>query len=336
MDSRERVKRTLEFNNPDKIPVDLWVLPATYIQHGKAFEDILEAHERDIVALAGPLDLATNPKTYKVGTYTDDWGCTWTNLQEGIIGEVKKPAFETYENIDKYRSPVEKFKREWIDFRPELDKKIENARIKGKFILGGWVSIFEKLQFLRGTENLYCDMAEQSDELFQLIDIVMEFYREYLKAWLETDIDGITFGDDWGSQRSLLISPNMWKNIYKPLYKELFDMIKEKGKYVFFHSDGYIMDLYSEFIELGADAINSQIWCMGVEKVGEKFAGKITFWGEISRQDILPNGTPEDIKIAADKMKKYLFVNGGGVIGQSETGKDVSLDNIRAILTCWN
>jgi uroporphyrinogen decarboxylase len=192
------------------------------------------------------------------------------------------------------------------------------------------------MQFLRGTENLYCDLAKQSDEFFKLAEMVMDFYREYLKAWLETDVDGITFGDDWGSQRALLISPNMWKKIFKPMYQELFEMIKAKGKYIFFHSDGYIMDLYPELIELGVNAINSQLWCMGVEKVAEKFAGKITFWGEISRQNILPKGTPEEVRAAAAIMKKYLFVNGGGLIGQSETGRDVPLENIKAVLTCWN
>ena len=336
MDSRERVIRTLEFNHPDRLPVDLWTLPATFLQYGKALEDLLASHERDIVALSGPLDIPSNPKSYEPGTYTDDWGCTWTNLQAGMIGEVKKPVFETSEQFDTYRPPVEKFKSQWREYRPELDQKIAGFRGKGKFILGGWISVFERMQFLRGTENLYCDLAEQNDELLKLTGIVMDFYREYLKAWLEADIDGVTFGDDWGSQRALLISPQLWRKIFKPLYQELFTMITAKGKYIFFHSDGYIMDLYPEFIELGVKAINSQLWCMGVEKVAEKFAGKITFWGEISRQQTLPEGTPEDVKAAAEKMKKYLFVNGGGLIGQSETGRDVPLENIKTVLTCWN
>ena len=68
---------------------------------------------------------------------------------------------------------------------------------------------------------------------------------------------------------------------------------------------------------------------MGVEKVAERFAGKITFWGEISRQQTLPFGTPEDIYAAADTMKRHLF-------GQSEVGGDVSLENVEAVLTAWN
>jgi uroporphyrinogen decarboxylase len=75
---------------------------------------------------------------------------------------------------------------------------------------------------------------------------------------------------------------------------------------------------------------------MGVEKVAEKFAGKITFWGEISRQNILPQGTPDDVYNAAQLMKKHLFVNGGGLIGESEINRDVPLENIEAALRSWN
>ena len=96
------------------------------------------------------------------------------------------------------------------------------------------------------------------------------------------------------------------------------------------------MELYPEFIGLGVKAINSQIWCMGVENVAKNYGGKLTFWGEISRQDILPKGCPEDIKIAAGKMKDLLFVNGGGLIGQSEINRDVPFENIETVLTCWN
>ncbi|AEE96534.1 uroporphyrinogen decarboxylase family protein [Mahella australiensis] len=338
MDSKERVIRTLKFKNPDKIPVDLWTLPATYLKYGKAFEDMLSRHERDIVSFDGPFDLSHDQKTYQPGRFTDGWGSEWMVLQAGMVGEVKKAVFAGTgaEALRAYAPPVEAFKVQWAEYMPRLDAKIKEARGKGKFIIGGWISLFERMQFLRGPENLYRDLGLQDEEIYIIKDIVMEFFREYLKAWLNADVDAIAFGDDWGSQRALLISPNIWRSFFKPLYKELFDMIKDKGKYIFFHSDGYIMDLCPEFIEMGVSAVNSQLWCMGVENVAERFAGKITFWGEISRQDILPHGTPEDIRKTAEKMKKYLFVNGGGLIGQSEVGKDVPLENIEAVLTCWN
>lgn len=335
MDSRERVIRTLKFQGPDRLPLDLWILPAARIQHGEAFEKLLEKHERDIATLDGPIDLSFDPVIYKVGSFFDPWGNGWNVLQEGIIGEVKKPALYDAEKIGSYVPPISKFKSLWKDYRPVLDEKIKGARGKGKFVIGGWVNLFERMQFLRGPEELYCDLALQNDEAFKIRDIVVSFYREYLNHWLETDIDAVVFGDDWGSQRALLVSPKLWRSFFKPVIKELIDMVISKGKYVFVHSDGYIMDLYPEFIELGVSAINSQLWCMGVEDVAEKYAGKITFWGEISRQSILPKGTPDEVRTAAYKMKKYLYINGGGLIGQSEVNRDVPFENIETLLTCW-
>ena len=75
---------------------------------------------------------------------------------------------------------------------------------------------------------------------------------------------------------------------------------------------------------------------MNVEEIARRFSGRITFWGELSRQKTLPFGGKDDIRKAAEKMKKSFFVNGGGLIGQCEIGIDVSLENIEEALTCWN
>ena len=69
---------------------------------------------------------------------------------------------------------------------------------------------------------------------------------------------------------------------------------------MFFHSDGYVMKLYPEWIEMGVDAVNTQLWCMDAERIARDYAGKITFWGEISRQNTLPYGAPEDVRVYVD------------------------------------
>ena len=328
MTSKERVIKTINFQNPDRIPVDLWVLPAAQYQYGDELQKLIDARDIDF-ARAPYNDPCMDANYYEIGIHKDVWGSVWRKAQRGLVGEVKEYPLADYAALTDYKSPIGLLKGGFED----TDQFIKaNSH---KFILGGWVSIFERMQFIRGTENLYMDIAEESDELFILRDIVFNFYKEYLKQWLEHDVDAICFGDDWGSQRALLISPNSWRRIFKPVYEELFSMIKAKGKYIFFHSDGFIMDLYQEFIDMGVGAINSQLWCMGVENVAGKYAGKICFWGELSRQNTLPYGTPEEIIINAELMKKYLCVKGGGLIGQSEVGKDVPLENVKTVLNCW-
>lgn len=338
MTGRERVLRALNFEPTDRVPMDIWVLPAARLAHGEAFAQLQKRYEDriDIMSFVGPFDHGFTPEYYTVGTFTDPWGSVWRNLQPGVVGEVKQPVFADYEAMRGYVSPKAEFLRQWEQHKPALEQQLREARKTGKFLIGGWVSVFERLQFLRGTEDLYCDIALEEPELFALIDLVMDFLRAYVDAWAQMDVDAIPFGDDWGTQISLLISPVTWVKLFQPLYQELFDRIHAAGKKVFFHSDGYIFDLYPHFIEMGVDAINSQLWCMGVEKVAEQFAGKITFWGEISRQNTLPNGTPEDVKASARKMMQLLRVNGGGLIGQSEMNRDVPLANVQAFYEAWD
>lgn len=338
MTGRERVLRALNFEPTDRVPMDIWVLPAARLAHGEAFAQLQKRYEDriDIMSFVGPFDHGFTPEYYTVGTFTDPWGSVWRNLQPGVVGEVKQPVFADYEAMRGYVSPKAEFLRQWEQHKPALEQQLREARKTGKFLIGGWVSVFERLQFLRGTEDLYCDIALEEPELFALIDLVMDFLRVYVDAWAQMDVDAIPFGDDWGTQISLLISPVTWVKLFQPLYQELFDRIHAAGKKVFFHSDGYIFDLYPHFIEMGVDAINSQLWCMGVEKVAEQFAGKITFWGEISRQNTLPNGTPEDVKASARKMMQLLRVNGGGLIGQSEMNRDVPLANVQAFYEAWD
>ncbi|MGE4284363.1 MAG: uroporphyrinogen decarboxylase family protein [Clostridia bacterium] len=339
MNSRERVIATLEHKNPDQIPVDIWFHKATTLQYGEQLQALLDGYQMDLVRVVGPMDRHFYSRTFEEGEYVDEWGSEWQVLQGGMIGEVKKPALESISQAREYQVPIELLKSEWNRYNEQVDNKIKEVRSKNQFSIGGYVEVFQRMQFIRGTENMYYDLGDLEEELYLLRDKITDYFVEYVQYWLEKDVDAIGFYDDWGSQRSLLISPAMWKNIFKPVYKKLIEMIKAKGKYVFFHSDGYILDLYPEFIELGVDAINSQVWCIGIDKVAEvakKYAGKITFWGEIDRQNILAFGTVEEVYEASKIMKDKLCLSGGGLIGQSVAGKDVSLEKIKALLNCWN
>jgi uroporphyrinogen decarboxylase len=331
MTSKERVIRTLKFEKPDKIPVNLWCLPAARLKYGEALEKIVAESDLDIV-WAPFVDPTEDPRHYCVGSYTDVWGSVWNSRQAGIIGEVKTAPLEDFLKVWDYKSPKDILLSGKNNIA-EANKFI--AQQKDKFILGGWIIIFERLQFLRGTENLLMDILIESDEFIKLCEIVEDYYTTYLDLWLETDVDAIVFADDWGAQQSLLIDPESWRKLFKPIYKRLFDKAKSAEKFVFMHSDGYILDLYDDFIELGVDAINSQVWCMGLEKVAAKCNGRITNWGEISRQNILPFGTTEDVQNAIDQMKKYLWVN-GGLIGQFEAAHDQPLENIKTGINGWN
>jgi hypothetical protein len=91
-----------------------------------------------------------------------------------------------------------------------------------------------------------------------------------------------------GSQQGLLLHPDIFRKIFKPMYREYVEIARSHGKHVFMHSDGYILDIIPDLIEVGIDALNAQVFCMGLKELGDRFRGRITFWGEIDRQRLEP------------------------------------------------
>ena len=327
MTSKERVIRTLKHDHPDRVPIDLWSLPATQAGYESELPRLLERYPLDIAG-AARTDPMADGRIYTKGTYVDPWGVTFLNLQDGIFPEAKGHPLADWSALEDYRIDMSVLDQGW----EVTEESIRDNR--DKFIVCGGINPWERMQFLRGTEALYMDLMEQPAEVFALRDMVFGYYRELIRRWVSFDVDAVFIADDWGSQRALLIPPRIWRSFFRPAYQAIIDIAKGAGKYVFFHSDGNILEIYDDFIAMGVDAVNSQVWCMGLDEVA-RWAGKITFWGEISRQDTLPHGTPEDIRAAALQMKERLWQD-GGLIGQSEAGPDVPLANIEALLTAWN
>jgi len=236
---------------------------------------------------------------------------------------VKNPQLKDWAQARNLRFPRE---------RLEVDLAAVSAFCRGtdRFVLAGTCPRpFERLQFLRGSENLYLDLNQPSRELLEFLERLHAFYMEELEIWAGTEVDALTFMDDWGSQRSLLVAPQLWRDLFKPLYADYISLAHDHGKHAFMHSDGHITEIIPDLIEIGLDAVNSQVFCMGVEELGERFAGEITFWGELDRQQILPRGTPAEVRDAALKMRDALYRD-GGLIAQCEFGPGARPENIRA------
>ncbi len=332
MTSRERVMRALKFQNPDRAPFDLWHLAGVGMLRRDELEAVLKRFPSDFGGPRMRYGQARRSKgsPAEVGEYTDEWGCVWSVAEIGVCGEVKRPPLEDWSALATFTPPWE-----MID-EADFSQVDASCAASDKFMRAGTqIRPFERLQFLRGTENLLMDLAWQPKELFDLIEMIHDYFLKDLEKWVKTDIDGLSFMDDWGAQSSLLISPDLWRQIFKPLYKQYCDMMKAHGKAVFFHSDGYIMDIYPDLIELGVDAVNSQLFCMDIEELARLYKGKITFWGEVCRQRILPFGTVDEVREAVRRVRRALDDGRGGVIAQCEWGNRDPRENIEAVYETW-
>lgn len=333
MTSRERVIKTLTFQDPGRAPRELWTLPGIGKFRRKELEDMLARFPSDFTHAAGrygPSDRARGDCT-DVGDYVDEWGVIWSNAEAGVVGEIKKPILADESAIARYKLP-------W-----ELLDKADLAGVEpwcaqtSQFVKASTtVRPFERLQFLRGTEQVMVDLAYGTSSVMGLLGQLHEFFVRDMEMWAKTPVDGVSFMDDWGSQTSLLIAPAMWREIFKPLYAEYCRILHKAGKFVFFHSDGHIEAIYPDLIEIGIDAVNSQLFCMNIEDLGARYRGKITFWGEIDRQRLLPFGTPDEVKEAVRRVRRALDKGQGGVIAECEWGIKDPAANIAAVFEAWN
>jgi len=328
--SRELVRQSLEFFAPPRIPRQLWLLPWAEDHYPEELARIRKKFPDDILNAPASYrqPLPTSGEEYSPGIYVDEWGCVFENRQKGAMGEVKEPLLRDWRDWEAVRIPRE---------RLSLDEDSVNdfCRAHEEFVLSRVLGRpFEQLQFIRRPDNLYLDLAAPFPEFFRLLRRMHDFYCEETELWAGTEVDGLVFMDDWGSQHSLLISPDLWRKVFKPLYRDYIDIAHRHGKYAFMHSDGQIEAILPDLIELGLDALNSQLFCMDIEELGRRFRGRLTFWGEIDRQYLLSRGTREEIREAVRRVRDAFFSH-GGVIAQCEFGPGARPENIVAVFEAW-
>ncbi len=330
--SRELMYQALNFENPYRAPRDHWTLPIASNTYPNELKEISEAFPGDIQGISGHLaqqSPITSGHPYLKGEYVDDWGAKFITIQDGIHGEVKEPLIKEWSSeVPKVHIP-----REWLTI--DMEAVNRDCAATNKFTMAGVCPRpFEQLQFLRGSADLLADLMDPEPEMLAFMQDMHNFYCETLTLWAKTDTDSLQFMDDWGAQSALLISPALWRHYFKPMYRDFAQIAHSAGKKIFMHSDGHILSIYPDLIEIGIDALNSQLFCMGIENL-KLFAGKITFWGEIDRQHLLPNGTVNDMDQAVTKVYENLWHN-GGCIAQCEFGSGGKPENVRQVYESWD
>ncbi len=309
----------------------MWLLPWAEMKFPLETANIRERYPDDIIQVPGLYQkpLPTIGGKYTKGIYQDEWGCSSINMEDGLMGIVNEAVVKDWSDLSVLRPPEETLM---------LDRDAINrfCRSTDKFTYAGSiVRPFERFQFIRTMEQSFIDVLLEEDGYLELLDIMHTHFCKEVEAWAQTDIDAIFLMDDWGTQQGLMVSPDVFRKRFKPMYQDYAAIARIYEKKIFMHSDGYITEIIEDLIEVGIDALNSQVFCMDMEELSRRYRGRITFWGEIDRQDILPNGNNQQIREAVEKVYHYLY-DGGGVIAQCEFGPGAKPENIAKVFETWN
>lgn len=327
MNSKERVIRAIEFDGPDRIPHKHSFRFATMDKYGADFERLLGEY---------PSDFRENMPTRDTlegagrGSQTDEWGITWVKIQEGYMGQPKGHPLGSWDDLDTYEFPDPDPGSSL--YLKQHGGRAESIASEEKYVCMFGGNLFERLQWLRGMRNVFIDLARNRSRISRLADLVMNYNIEISKIWCERGADAVVFSDDWGSQTGLMINPSLWRNFFKPRYRRMFRSVKGMGAKVHFHSDGYIMDIVKDLIDMELDVLNPQLNVHDLTELSGTCGGRICIRGGLDRQHTLPRGSPDMVREQVLEAIETFGSYDGGWIACGELGPDVPLANCREMM----
>jgi len=328
MTPKERVKKAISFSFPDRPPISHAVLPAAQIAYGEELEEILQSVDEDFGWSELPdLQPKDFPPQYKTGRNVDAFGTVWYGGKLGICGIPKEVPLEDLELYKHYQ---------WPDFSvgPPSHRLYSwhvDRSNKKYYARGGWIVYFEQAQQLHGFNQLMMDLALGVKQNEAFLQDLLEFNLRYIDKWLEVGYDGLHFADDWGTQRSLMVSPDLWRKYFKPAYKKMFEKVINAGVDVHFHSDGQISEIIPDLIDIGVKVLNCQVNVIGLDLIKKNYAGKVCFRTDLDRQHVMMFGKPDEVRKHIREVFTHVGSAAGGVIACGEIDDGTPIKNIRAM-----
>ncbi len=227
---------------------------------------------------------------------------------------------------------------DWWDFSclPDAIRKIDPDGVHSLRFRTG--TVFECAWQLRGMEQFLTDMALSPEIplyiLDRITDVLVENTRQALML-ANNEIDTVYFYDDVGAQNGLLISKNMWRRFIKPFHQRIIEVAHEAGKKVMYHTDGAILSLIPELIDMGVDIldpIQPTAKDMMPDRLKTEFGDRLSFHGGVDIVGTLPLGTPEDVRNEVIQRVQVLGAGGGYILSSSHhIQSDTPLENVLAM-----
>jgi uroporphyrinogen decarboxylase len=372
MTSRQRVLAALHHQEPDRVPIIIGVSNATGIKMRacRRLKEFLGIQAVDEYIYEWPelgtarVDEATlerlhgdargvldrfpswvyerNQARSAHSPFRDDWG----GGQTEVGPEVWYPGIHplagatTIEEIDRYPWPDMDDPTRVAHVRAQARK----LRAENQYAIIGtpWLLFpFERAQALQGLDTFLLNMRLHPGFakalLAKISDLCKQLMGNFLKE-IGDDIDIIKIGDDLGTQDNLLISPAMYREILKPVHADFIAFIKAHTRAeIFFHTDGDVFDLIPDFIEIGVDILNPIQTSAGkmanLAELKKLYGDRLTFCGGIDTQQVLPHGTPQQVRDEVRRVMEILAPGGGYMLAAVHTIMDeVPPENILAMV----
>jgi uroporphyrinogen decarboxylase len=350
MRHRERVLAALNHTEPDRCPMQISFTPefATRLEAdlhmrgqgvhnphggGNTYELERALDEDMLLTSVGWVNGYYQAGYQDVDQYQDEWGVTWRTIEYQTrfgSGKYTEPFGHPLADdtaLESYLPPDPQ--------RPEL--YLEAERVIHDYKEEYWIvgvtptTIFESAWGLRGYERLMMDMATDPAVANRVLELPYQYHLVVTQQLVRMGVDMIWLGDDMGGQKSMLMSPKMWRTYFKPRMAELIASLRAINPQVkvAYHTDGVVYPIIPELIEIGIDVLNPiQPLAMDPVKLKRDYGDRLCFWGSIDLQRTMPFGTPEDVKEEVWERLATIGREGGLIIGPTHNLQlDTPLEN---------
>ena len=198
--------------------------------------------------------------------------------------------------------------------------------------------LFERAWSLRGFDAFLTDLALDQAFAEELLERITEIQLVLIQRYLALGIDGGYFGDDYGAQKNLLISPKTWRALIKPRLERLFAPFRDAGLPVIMHSDGSIAAILPDLVDIGLSVYNPvQPDVVDLAWLHRRFGTNLAYYGGVSTQTVLPHGSPAGVREAVRTTIRTLAPDGTGLLlaPSHRLMADIPMANIDALLDAY-
>jgi uroporphyrinogen decarboxylase len=325
MTSQERVSAAIGYKKPDCVPVQYYYTPVGYYEHGDKLNDLyreLPGDFQPFKCFAPPVlpasDFDTEGKYHSFKR--DDWGTLWEFRIFGIAGIPFEYPLADERKIETYTAPTPPAPTTPptppAPSAPDTTAEARKApaRTDSYYHLAGCGSLFERMIEVRPEADVLCDLISDEPWIHRLADIILEYDSALVKKAVASGADGIAFGDDYGTERGLLMSPELWRSFIFPRLKKIFQPARDAGMAIHFHSCGYIRDLLPDFAELGVTSIWPQLPAYNMEDLAKRCRELgLAVAVHTDRARTMTSGTPAEVReLVLREYETFKLADGGG------------------------
>ena len=326
MNKREIIKNILSGNKGDYVP---WSIALTQEARDKIITafgdvDIVEWLDNHIIQFGNRIGFYKDIGDDRVA---DIFGAVWDRSIDKDIGVVENLVLPQA-TLKGYEFPDPLAEQFFQDIKIQCDKYPDRFRA---FDIG--FSLYERAWILRGMTNLMMDFFDNPLFVHELFNAIADYNIAQIHQAVEYDIDAVYFGDDWGQQQGLQIKPQHWFEFVYPALKRMYTEVKKAGKFIIIHSCGKVDELFDDLIDIGVNCFNPfQPEVIDVKSALAKYRTRLTFFGGLSTQKILPFGNEEQVRKATRELLEW-GKTGGLIFSPAHAVEgDVPIENIAAML----